>query len=155
MLRLGEADSPKVESQVEQWELELEICEHRPSWGREGVCKHVSVYGPMCAPLSVHVCVCAYLSTCVCIWGRVESPEAGSEREGCPDQGAGPRGLSSDGAQTVPESHSRTPRVPLGHFVSDFHILLLQVLLMDGFHESYLGRSTSIMELQVHAKFHF
>lgn len=65
MLRLGEADSPKVESQVEQWELELEICEHRPSRGREGVCKHASVCGPMCAPLSVHVCVCVPVYVCV------------------------------------------------------------------------------------------
>ena len=109
----------------------------------------------LCVPLCVCVCVCAYLSTCVCIWGRVESPEAGSEGEGCPDQGAGPGGLSSDGVQTVPESRFRIPGVPLGHFVGDFHILLLQVSSVDEFCENYLGRSTSIMELQVHTKFHF
>ena len=65
------------------------------------------------------------------------------------------RGLSSDGVQTGPESHFRIPGVLLGHFVSDFHILLLQVSSVDEFCESYLGRSTSIMELQVHTKFHF
>lgn len=65
------------------------------------------------------------------------------------------RGLLSDGAQTVPESHFRIPGVPLGHFISDFHILLLQVSSVDEFCKSYLGRSTSIMELQVHTKFHF
>lgn len=71
----------------------------------------------------------------------MESPEAGSGGRRV-QTGGRTRALLSDGAQTVPESHFRIPGVPLGHFFSDFHILLLQVSSVDEFCKSYLGRST-------------
>lgn len=114
--------------------------------------KPAFVYGPVCAPLRVCMCVgCLRVCASGEEWRALRlAPGRRVYRPGGRTRAL----LLSDGAQTVPESHSRS-RGPPGHFFSDFHILLLQVSSVDEFCKSYLGRSTSIMELQVHTKFHF